>query len=367
MANSIKNKSFISDIIDGMYDWVRVIDRDYNILYVNKAMSDAIGKPIDGLKCYIALGKTQACETCISRNAIFDGASHEKEEIIQNRTYSVMSSPLRNAQGEIIAAVEVLRDVTETKKLQKKVMEQNRKMKSDLNVAKKLQCSLLPKPLHVQGISFSYVYKPSEDIGGDFVDIFTIDSDHVGVYIADVSGHGVSASILTVFLRGAINKKLSSPAAVLSELFHSYKTSNINGDLYITVFYAVVNIKTKTVTFSNAGHNMCPIIFNQGKFEILRAPGIPISNWLEDPGYINKSVKLSEGDRLFFYTDGIVETKNSENEQYGEKRLLDILLLDESEPDVVLNKIIEDAWSFAQIKEEGEIPDDITMALMEIK
>jgi phosphoserine phosphatase RsbU/P len=366
MAASIKDNNFVSDIINGMYDWVRVIDRDSNMVFVNDTMSAALGSSPIGKKCYSALGKDKACENCISRDAIFDGESHVKEEIFGEKTFSVMSSPLRNSNGEIIAAVEVLRDVTEMKALQKKVMEQNRKLKYDLNLARKLQCSLLPRDLHEEKLSFSFIYKPCETIGGDFLDIFKIDEDHIGIYIADVSGHGVPASMLTVFLRSSINKKLLSPADVLKELFTAYNSSSISSDLYITVFYAIIDLKNKSLMYSNAGHNVCPIIFNDSKFEILRVPGIPISNWTENSEYINKSSHLAAGDNLFFYTDGIVEMRNANEEQYGEKRLLDILLVDNSKPRTILNKIVEDACKFANIKNDEEIPDDITMALLKI-
>jgi phosphoserine phosphatase RsbU/P len=367
MASTIKDKKFVNDIIDGMYDWVRVIDKDFNMVYVNKPMTEALGNSPEGKKCYTAIGKESACENCISRGAIFDGKSHVKEEIIGDKTFSVMSSPLRNSEGEIIAAVEVLRDVTEMKALQKKVMDQNRKLKFDLNLARKLQCSLLPKALPEEKIAFSFIYKPCETIGGDFLDIFKIDEDHIGIYIADVSGHGVSASMLTVFLRASINKKLLSPAEVLSELFIAYNSSSISSDLYITIFYAVINLKTKTIVFSNAGHNVCPIIFNDQKFEILRVPGIPISTWLEKPEYVDRYSNLAVGDSIFFYTDGIIEMRNAKNEQYGEKRLLDTLLLENSSPKIILNKIVDSACQFSGIIKDEEIPDDITMALLKIK
>jgi phosphoserine phosphatase RsbU/P len=274
------NSLFIEDIINGMYDWVRVIDRDDNILYVNKTMKENITKYPVGQKCYMAIGRDTPCENCISRKAIFEGHSHQKEEIIAGRTFSIMSSPVKNETGEIIAAVEVLHDITQIKHLQKQTMEQNKKLQEDLNIAKKLQCRLLPKKQLEDKVNFSFLYQPCEDIGGDFLDIYNIDETHTGVYIADVSGHGVSASMLTIFLRSSINKKQLSPTKALEELFKEFNYNNFDPDLYITVFYAIIDTLNKTVTFSNAGHNVSPIIFNKDKTEFLRVPGIPISNWL---------------------------------------------------------------------------------------
>ncbi|MCX7922856.1 MAG: SpoIIE family protein phosphatase [Clostridia bacterium] len=362
-----EGNQFIKDIIDGMFDWVRVVDRDSNIIYMNKAMSEALKNAPLGQKCYSVLGRSAPCENCISRKAVFDGHSYEKEEIINGRFFSVMSSPVRNEAGEIFASVEVLRDVTHMKQLQQRILEQNKKLQNDLNIAKTLQCSLLPKELPEDKISFSFIYKPCEALGGDFLDVFKIDQTHIGIYIADVSGHGVSASMLTVFLRSSINKKLLSPAAALEELYLEFNNSNLHHDLYITVFYAIIDTENKSIMYSNAGHNVSPIIFNEDRFELLRTPGIPISNWLDSPGYVDKQAKLSNGDRIFFYTDGIIELKNPANEQFGEERLLDILLNDPAEPNIVLNRVLDKACGFADIKNIAKIADDITIALLEIK
>ncbi|HHV99788.1 MAG TPA: SpoIIE family protein phosphatase [Clostridiaceae bacterium] len=359
--------SFIKCIIDGMYDWVRVLDRDNNIIYMNKAMADGLGGYPIGKKCYNVLGREEPCENCISRQTVFEGHPHEKEEIINERIFSVMSSPVKDEDGNIVAVVEVLRDVTQMKQLHSKILQQNKKLKSDLNIARKLQCSLLPKELLKDKIDFAFLYKPCEALGGDFLDIFEVDSNHIGIYIADVSGHGVSASMLTIFLRSSIDKGTLSPAEALEKLYKDFNTQGFAKDLYITVFYAIINLKNGKMVYSNAGHNVSPIVFNKEKFEVLRVPGLPISNWVESAEYTNISTTLQKGDRLFLYTDGIIELKNKSNEQFGEERLLKILLNDFSVPSIVLNRIVESACNFADIEDSSSIADDITVALLEIK
>ncbi|MCX7842731.1 MAG: SpoIIE family protein phosphatase [Clostridia bacterium] len=366
-SQSIKlDYKFIESIINGMFDWVRVLDRDDNVLFVNKAMAEGLGQNPTGQKCYSAIGRTSPCENCISRKTVFEGTPHEKEEIINGQIFSVMSSPIRNENDNVIAVVEVLRNITQTRYLQNQLMKKNSALLDDLNMAKKLQCSLLPKKLQEDKIKFSFIYKPCEALGGDFLDIYMIDSSHLGVYIADVSGHGVPASMLTVFLRSSINKKTLSPAKALKELYREFNSSSFDPDFYITVFYAVINLETQEVLFSNAGHNVSPIIFGKDRFELLRVPGIPISNWLEEPVYEDRSSRLSKGDRLFLYTDGIIEMKNQLNIQYGEERLLEILLSDYSEPSGTLSHILDSACRFAGINDTTSIPDDITMVLLEM-
>lgn len=361
------NRPFIEDILNGMYDWVRVIDRDNNVIYMNRAMCEGIGRQYMGRKCYEVLGRHEPCTFCTSRKSVFEGYSQEKEEIIGDRTFSVMSSPLRNEAGEVVAAVEVLRETTQLKRLYQETQEQNRKLKSEVEMARRLQTSLLPDPPDDPRLDFSLLYMPCESLGGDFIDIYYIDGSHVGIYIADVSGHGVQASLLTVFLRSAINKKLLSPSKALEELFHEFNKSKLDREMYITIFYSIIDLDTKTMLYSNAGLNVMPAVYGKNRFELLRMPGIPISNWLEKPEYKDGTVSLSSGDRIFMYTDGILEIRNRNNEQFGEDRLLEILLNSDPRPGQILQDIKESAFRFAGIGSSNDLHDDVTMALLELR
>lgn len=362
--NNIKLSTY--DIIDGMTDWIRVIDKNDNIIFANRAMCEGLSKDITGMKCFNAIGKAEPCENCTSRCAVFDGISHSKEEVIGDRIFSVKSSPVRSEFGETFAVVEVLRDITEMRSLQIKILDQNRKLQRDVESAKLLQSRLLPNNFKHNGINFSYTYLPCDNLGGDFIDIFSIDDDHIGLYIADVSGHGLPASMLTVFLYSTIDKTSLSPSHALSNLFTEFAKNSFKEDYYITVFYAILNLKTKTLTFSNAGHNVCPIAFSKDKLEILRSPGFPISNWADSPGYTDRKLCLEKGDRIFFYTDGIVEIRNTKDQQFGEERLLDILSNNKGTPKEVLDILLKSFKTFTG-SQKTTFCDDITIAILEIK
>lgn len=370
MENIKKNAGFIEDIIDGMLDWVRVLDKDDNIIFMNKAMRESLKNAEIGSKCYTVVGRSEPCENCISRKAVMDGKSHQKEEYIGRQIFSVMSSPVRNDKDEIIGIVEVLRDSTNLIQMQNEICKQNIKLRDDLTMAKRLQCSMLPTEFLEDRVSFSFIYNPCESLGGDFLDIFKIDEKRLGVYIADVSGHGVPASLLTVFLRSSLDKKLLSPAEALNKLYIDFNEGNMGNDLYITVFYAIINLEDMTLTYSNAGHNVLPVLYNtidKSRFELIRLPGFPISHWVDKPDYKDGVISLKEHDRLFLYTDGVIEIKNLENEQFGEERLLGILLDNGSDPSGILNRIYDAAGKFANLDDMSKAMDDITMALLEIK
>lgn len=361
------SRSFIEDIVNGMLDWIRVIDIDDNVIYMNKSMSEALCHIPEARKCYEVLGRTEPCENCTSRKAVFSGSSFEKEEYIDNRYFSVMSSPLRNKEGKIVAVVEVLRETTHIKQLNREIDEQNKNLKMEIEMARKLQSSLLPSPPSDPRLDFSLIFMPCGSLGGDFIDTFYIDDSHLGVYIADVSGHGIPASLLTVFLRSTLNKKLLSPAKALEELYHEFGQSKLDEDMYITIFYTIIDLDNKKMVYSNAGLNVIPVVYSETRFELLRLPGIPISNWMKNPGYQNHDIELHSGDKLFLYSDGILELRNKENQQYGEDRLLEILLNNDSDAKQLLLKIKKSAFEFAGIKSADKLQDDVTMALLEIK
>ena len=174
------------------------------------------------------------------------------------------------------------------------------------------------------------------------------------------------ASLLTIFLRSSINKKLLSPAKALEELFIEFNKRKLDEVLYITVFYAIIDLENRTMLYSNAGLNVSPILYSEKRFDLLMLPGIPISSWAEKACYRDGFAELEHGDKLFLYTDGILEAKNQANEQYSEDRLINILLDNSANPKQLLLNIKKSVFQFAGIKSSSELKDDISMALLEI-
>ena len=295
----------------------------------------------------------------------------DKEIRIGKKVYAVISSPLVDKAGDNEYTVEVFRDVTRLKNLQHKITEQNQKFEYDLDMAKMLQRRLLPTASPNARIGFQYVYRPCDMLGGDFVDIYNIGEDHLGVYIADVSGHGVSASVLTVFLRSTISKRMTSPAAALNALYREYNSNNFEPEVYITVFYAIFDFKSGSLTYANAGHNAIPALYNKARLEnprFLRIPGVPISNWVEHVEYSEKSERIEPGDMLFMYTDGLLEMKNKEKEMFGPERIHQALSACKTcDTSVMLLSILRSAFRFAGIESKSMLADDVTMSFVEVK
>ncbi|RKD33923.1 SpoIIE family protein phosphatase [Thermohalobacter berrensis] len=322
------HQRFANDILDGMIDWVRVIDKTGTIIYVNKPMREAIGRQLIGTKCYSVLGKGSPCKRCISKTTILTGEIVEKEEKVGEKIFSVKSSPVKDENGEIYAAVEVFRDVTRERKLEKELIRKNEILNEDLRIARSLQSKIFPRKGNYDNINVDYIYKPSEMLSGDMFDVFHIDEEHIGIYISDVVGHGVSASMMTMFVRQtmrAVKDEYKAPAKALSELHKRFLSLDLEDDKYLTIFYGVLNKKDKTLVFANGGHNSLPILIGKDGVQILEAKGYPITYLFNKVDYKERKVKLKSGDKILFYTDGVIEAKDKSGEEFGLKRLINII------------------------------------------
>ncbi len=350
------------NVLESMFDWVRLVSRDGTIVYANKSMKEALGADIVGKKCFQSIGRKEPCTFCISRRSILNGEIVQKEEIIKGRYYSVVSSPVRDADGNIIGAVEVLRDVTRERKLEQQLVQQNAKMLQDIKFAEKIQRKILPKKGIYKTLRIDHIYKPCEMLSGDMLDVFHIDDDNIGIYICDVAGHGITSSMMTMFVRQtmrAIKDDLTSPSKALTELQKRFSSLELESDKYFTMFYAVYNIKDHSLKYANAGHNCMPIKYNSNSVEFLKMKGLPISLIFNEIYYEENKVILSKGDKLLFFTDGIVEVRDKNGNEFGVDKIVNIIKKGDWN---ILNRIIEAVEEFRW----GEQIDDYALLLMEV-
>ena len=349
-------------VLEGMADWVRVVNIKGQVIYANKTMKEALGNNIANEKCYFGLGKEKRCSFCITSRSIRKGETVQKEEVINGRYFSVKSSPVEDSNGDIFAAVEVFRDVTRERKLELELIEKNKKMSIDLGFAKRIQEKILPKKGKIDNLMIDYIYKPSEMLSGDMFDVFQIDEENIGIYISDVVGHGVAASMMTMFIRQtmrSIKIDILSPSIALVELHRRFTMLGLETDKYFTIFYGVFNKSTYQFKYANAGHNSIPIKYNEDGLEVLEIKGYPIALLFDEMMYEEKKVQLKKGDKVLFYTDGITESKDKTGKEFGMESVIDII---EGHREDILteiqNNIITYSW--------GEQEDDFALVLMEV-
>ena len=351
-------------VLESMADWVRVIDGNGIVIYANKSMKEDLGENIVGEKCFKAIGNEKACNSCITQRSMATGEIIQKEEIIKGKTYSVKSSPVRNTEGDIIAAVEVFRNVTRERKLELELINKNKKMNNDLEFSKRLQQKLLPKKQRIKNLDIDYIYRPSETLSGDMFDMYIIDEENIGVYISDVVGNGVSAALMTMFIRQTMRLMIddpTSPSTVLEELHGRFINLGLEAEYYFTIFYGIFNTRTKRFKYVNAGHNCMPIRYNIDKkiIEVIENKGYPISSLLTEISFKEKEIQINESDKILFYTDGVTEARDYSGREFGLEKLLDVIKKD---PKDILSSIEATVFKHSW----GEIADDFALLLLEI-
>lgn len=347
-------------VLNAIADLVRVLDYKEKVVFVNKAMEDLLGYDPDKKVCILG---EDLFDPEITKRALMSGEVIQREENIGSMVFSVKCSPIINKKGEILGVVEVFRNVTMARKLQKELIDKNRFMTNETNAASLIQKKVLPDKGFIKNLKVNYLYKPSTILSGDMFDVFQIDDDNIGMYIADSVGHGFAASMVTMFIKSMVrtlDKSVqNSPKKTLTELCKRFTGLKLEIENYFTCFYGVYNLKKKTFTFSNAGHLPLPLRVRDREALSLESRGYPISRFFAKPEYEEKEIKLYAGDYLLFMTDGVEEARNPDKEAFGHKRVLDIVSNYNSD---ILDKINNELEEFT----DGPQVDDISMLLVSV-
>jgi serine phosphatase RsbU (regulator of sigma subunit) len=198
------------------------------------------------------------------------------------------------------------------------------KMEEELQVARAIQQSLLPRSLPAEGwFRAAGSSEPSHEVGGDYFDFIRPGEDCWAVVAADVSGKGVSSALLAGLLQGAflaVAGRMDGMEDRFARLNH-FINERTGGEKYATAFYCTLD-RAGLLRYINAGHCAPLVVRRSGELDALEATGIPIG--LLDPAeFCIRSVALAPGDKVVIYTDGISEAQAAEGEFFGRKRLRD--------------------------------------------
>ena len=249
---------------------------------------------------------------------------------------------------------------------QEEITKSNQKIETELNLASAIQKNMLPSifppfPEHEEIDIYASMF-PAKAVGGDFYDMFLIDDDHVAICMADVSGKGIPASLIMMISKILI-KNVSKIDMDVSEAFKRVNSMLCDGNttgIFITSWFGILNLKTGKIEYVNAGHNP-PLVYSKktGEFNYVKTTPNLVLAAIENTNYDKQEMTLEPGDRLFLYTDGVVESNNANNELYGEDRLKEFLNknvnLDVKD---TINSLKEDLDNFSINTEQF---DDITI------
>ena len=241
------------------------------------------------------------------------------------------------------------------------------RLQKELEIARGIQLRLLPQhPPYIEGMDLAANNIPAQEIGGDFYDYIPISRGSWGLVIADVSGKGMPAAIFMGLSRTIVRASATdnpSPAAAIKQANELICRDSTSG-MFVTLFYAILNAKERKLRYVNAGHNPPLLIRNGGEVESLRTRGIAlgVTHYID----LQEAERiLRPGDTIVFYTDGVTEAINVEEEAFGERRLIEIVRENSNLPARgIIGKVEEAVVAFA-----GKEPqfDDITLLVLKVR
>jgi PAS domain S-box-containing protein len=265
-------------------------------------------------------------------------------------------TPVSDATGAVTHFIGVQSDVTSEFEAKQQLQLANQRLEAasqaiqeDLHLAAEVQRSLILSKLPaVPGFGFAFRFRPCNDVGGDCLDVFPLDGHHTGLYILDVSGHGVASALFAVSLshmlssapersflfqphpeaRGAYT--IAPPAKVVERLNRHFIERGRTGQ-YFTMIYGVLNNETGEFRYAAAGQ-LGPAYAAAGQpARILETGGMPVS-LIPGAVYQEHAQRLAPGDRIYLFTDGILEAANREKREFGVERFLASLDLHRGQP-----------------------------------
>ena len=233
----------------------------------------------------------------------------------------------------------------------------------DMEIAKTIQLAALPTaPPERSAFRLDAYMQPAKEVGGDFYDFFMIDATHLVFLVADVSGKGITAALYMMTAKTLIKDTLVAmrdPAAAMTRA-NAELCANNPANMFLTAWVGVFDLETGIVTFVNAGHNPPVVIHGQNHDAgFVRKSSGPAMAFIDGVKYTARTVRLSPGDALFLYTDGVTEAIDSKEKLFGEDRLLDALkAAHEPDPHVLCGVVRSVVAAFSEGLSQA---DDITV------
>jgi serine phosphatase RsbU (regulator of sigma subunit)/predicted ester cyclase len=256
---------------------------------------------------------------------------------------------------------------TTLERLEQEIHERER-IGQELRLARSIQQASLPIEVPtLEGWQISPYYQPAREVGGDFYDFHLLSEGRVGLVIGDATGKGVPAALVMSTTCGmlqavseASDTSSSSPGEVLKRANEAL-TVRIPPNMFVTCFYAILDSKSGSLTYANAGHDLPYLGRRSGDAEELRARGMPLG-LMPGMGYEEKETVLEGGEDVLFYSDGLVEAHDPEGEMFGFPRLR-AHVAERDEEKSLGEFLLDELYSF--VGEGWEQEDDITLLTLE--
>src|ERR671913_377709 len=248
---------------------------------------------------------------------------------------------------------------------QQQEAQERERIEQELRIARLIQQTLLPKSLpELPGYDVAAYYQPAREVGGDFYDFLELEDGRLGLVVGDATGHGVPAALMMAntqsVLRAVAQRGGSEPGHILAEV-NEVLLAYIPPSMFVTCFYAILDPRSGTLRYANAGHDL-PYLWHGCDCEELRARGMPLG-LMPGMSYEEKEMVLDTGEGVLFYSDGLVEAHNPEGEMFGFPRLRALVAQHAEEEKALRDFLMKELHSFTG--EEWEQEDDITLVTLQ--
>jgi sigma-B regulation protein RsbU (phosphoserine phosphatase) len=357
---------------------------DRPLIYANVGFERLTGYPVSevlGRNCRFLQGPdTNPAAVAEIRAAV----AAERECVVEILNYRrdgssfwnrLSISPVRDESGVVTHFIGIQSDVTARREAEDGLRRAKAALDHDLKLAARVQQALLPPAsLQLEGLQIASVMRPCTDLAGDAVGVVGLPHGHVGLYLLDVSGHGVGAALLSFTLNHMLAP--TAEGALLSEdtgqgpgaVAPSRVAERLNRQFpmdrtrqYFTLVYGVYDPAHSRFGYVMAGHPAPIALPRSGPAAPLQGRGLPIG-MIADATFDDEAVILEPGDRLYFYTDGVIEALNASEQEFGHVRLLAEIERLRCRPlrdglDVIAEAIV--SWS------GGHLGDDVSLLAIE--
>lgn len=329
---------------------------DIPLIYVNDgflAMTGYAREEVLGRNCRFLQG-TNGDETARAR--IRAAIQNQRPCVVELVNYRKDGTPFWNrlsitpvidATGVATHFVGIQSDVTERVETEKRLQavtgelrEINNQLLRDLRAAAQIQRAQLPPAhMHIPGMRVAWHFEPCEALAGDMLNIVQLDDYHAALYVLDVSGHGTGAALLSTSVSKLLQpgtglaslvyhgapttdkRAIAGPGNVLDELNKTYAW-NAESNQFFTILYVIVHPATTQIRFSGAGHPGPIVMSPNGECRTFKLDGLPVG--ITEDTYNEYTAELNTNDRVFMYSDGLVEAMNDEETVFGEDRLIEV-------------------------------------------
>ena len=364
-------EDFFRAVVDTVNDPVTLVSKDFKILYHNKRVFEIYGS-IVGQVCFETLfGLKQPCENCLMLDVLKDGKPRKKIEkfkLPNGRIVwaEVSAAPFKNAEGENIGIIDIVRDITEQKEARDLLQDALARLNAELSEAADYVKSLLPPPIVSGPVRTDWRFVPSASLGGDAFGYHWLDEDHFAMYLVDVSGHGVGAALLSVSVINVLRSHtlpvtdFRNPQQVLHALNINFPAEQHN-DMFFTIWYGVYNKSSRNLLYASGGHPPALLFSDSFSEEVqiaqLRTPNFVIGG-SPDGNYEKEMLQLDGHARLYVFSDGVYDITKEDGSIWGFEGFLEFMQQQSDKTKLNLDRL----FSYVQqVNQTDSFEDDFTI------